>query len=205
MRLRPIDLLFLLALIAGASYYLEHWLELEGPLATAWKGSGVGLLALWAFARGRPWIGMVLALGALGDVLLDSVGLTVGAVAFLAGHILATGFYWRSRRTGPVPPALVAVAVALASYLLTGDKGVALYGLSLGAMAGTARVSRYPLAAAGAALFVVSDLLIFARLGPLAASPLPGLLIWPTYFAGQALIAWSVVMERTREGLHDRV
>ena len=42
-------------------------------------------------------------------------------------------------------------------------------------------------------LFVASDLLIFARLGPLAGSPLPGLLIWPTYFAGQALIAWGVV------------
>ena len=205
MRLRPIDLLLLLALIAGSSYYAEHWLALDGPLATAWKGSGVGLLALWAFARGRPWIGLVLAFGALGDVLLDAVSLTAGALAFLAGHVLATGFYWRSRR-GPALVAVgVAVLVSLVSYLLSGDPGVAFYGLGLGAMAGAALISGYRLAGVGAVLFVVSDLLIFARLGPLAASPLPGLLIWPTYFAGQALIAWGVVGSRAHEDPHDRL
>jgi uncharacterized membrane protein YhhN len=205
MKLRLIDLLFAAALIAGVSYYADHWLALDGPLATVWKGSGVGLLALWAFARGRPWIGLVLAFGALGDVLLETSGLIVGAVAFLIGHILAAGFYWRSHRTGPTVPALIAVAVALASYQLSGDRGVGLYAASLGLMAGTALVSRHRLAGLGAILFVVSDLLIFARIGPLAASPLPGLLIWPTYFAGQALIAWSVVSELARENLHDRL
>lgn len=207
MRLRPIDLLLLAALIAGISYYLEHWLVLDGPLAIAWKGSGVALLAVWAFARGRPWIGLVLAFGALGDVLLDAMGLTLGAVAFLAGHILATGFYWRSRTTSWLIPAFMAVSVSLSSYLLSGDPGVALYGLGLGAMAGTALTSRFAFATVGlgALLFVLSDLLIFARLGPLAASPLPGVLIWPTYFAGQALIAWGVVSEMSREDLHDRL
>ena len=62
-------------------------------------------------------------------------------------------------------------------------------------MFGTAVTSRFPGARVGlgAALFVFSDLLIFAQMGPLAASPLPGLLIWPVYFGGQALIAWGVV------------
>jgi hypothetical protein len=41
-------------------------------------------------------------------------------------------------------------------------------------------------------LFVISDLLIFSRFGPLEGSAIPGLLIWPTYFAAQALIAWGV-------------
>lgn len=207
MKLRPIDLLFLAAVIAGGSYYADHWLELDGPLAIAWKGAGVSLLALWAFARGRPWIGLVLAFGALGDMLLNAVGLTVGAVAFLIGHILATGFYWRTRTGTWLIPAFIAVSVALSSYLLSGDLGVALYSLGLGAMAGTALTSGFPFATVGlgALLFVFSDLLIFARLGPLAASPLPGLLIWPTYFAGQALIAWGVVSELRREGLHDRI
>lgn len=202
MRLKPIDLLFLAALIAGASYYADHWLALDGPSAIAWKGSGVGLLALWAFARGRPWFGLVLAFGALGDVLLDAVDLTTGAVAFLIGHILAIGFYWRSRTAPAQVPAFIAVSVSLASYLLSGDLGVALYGLGLGAMAGTALTSRFPFATVslGALLFVLSDLLIFARIGPLSASSLPGLLIWPTYFAGQALIAWGVVSEARRDG-----
>jgi len=207
MKLRRIDLLFAAALIAGASYYADHWLDLDGPLSVAWKGSGVALLALWAFARGRPWIGLVLAFGALGDVLLDAVNLTTGAVAFLFGHILATGFYRRSRKAPWLIPAFIAVSVSLSSYLLSGDLGVALYGLALGAMAGTALTSGFPFATVGlgALLFVFSDLLIFARLGPLAASPLPGLLIWPSYFAGQALIAWGVVSELSRENLHDRI
>ncbi|RYY32412.1 MAG: lysoplasmalogenase, partial [Sphingomonadales bacterium] len=143
--------------------------------------------------------------GALGDVLLEAVGLTIGAVAFLAGHMLAVGFYWRSRQSSGWIAATVALAVAVASYLLSRDAGVTLYGLGLGAMAGTALVSRYRLAGLGAVLFVVSDLLIFAQLGPLAASPLPGLLIWPTYFIGQALIAWGVVRSRPHEDLHHRL
>jgi len=56
----------------------------------------------------------------------------------------------------------------------------------------TSRFSRYRVGI-GAVLFALSDLLIFGRLGPLAASPLPHLLVWPLYFAGQALIAWGVV------------
>jgi uncharacterized membrane protein YhhN len=47
----------------------------------------------------------------------------------------------------------------------------------------------------GAVLFVASDLLIFARMGPLAASALPGLLVWPLYYFGQVLIATGVVGE----------
>ena len=207
MKLRPVDLLLLIALIAGGSYYATHWHAVSGWPGVVWKGSGVALLSLWAFACGRPWIGLVLAFGALGDVLLETSGLTIGALAFLAGHVLAVGFYGRSLTAPFYVPLFVAVSVALASYLLTGDKGVALYGLGLGAMAGTALTSRFPRAIVGlgAILFVVSDLLIFARIGPLAGSPLPGLLIWPTYFAGQALIAWGVVREYAREGLHDRL
>ncbi|RYD56341.1 MAG: lysoplasmalogenase [Sphingomonadales bacterium] len=205
MKFRAIDLVLLVALIAGGSYYATHWMEVTGWPNAVWKGAGVALLSLWAFARGHPWIGLALAFGALGDVLLETSGLIVGAIAFLFGHVLASGFYWRSHRTGPAIPALIAVAVALASYQLTGDRGVGLYAAFLGLMAGTAIVSRFRLAALGATLFVISDLLIFARLGPMAASPLPGLLIWPTYFAGQALIAWGVVSELAREDIHDRI
>ncbi|MES2989730.1 MAG: lysoplasmalogenase [Pseudomonadota bacterium] len=195
MKFRTIDLLLLAALIAGASYYANHWLELKGPWHVAWKGSGVALLAAWAFANGRPWIGVVLAFGALGDVLLDAVDLTTGAIAFMIGHIIAAGFYWRSRTSPWMVPAFIAVSVSLSSYLVSGDLGMAFYGFILGIMAGTALTSGFAFATVGvgALLFVLSDLLIFSRFGPLAASPLPGLLIWPTYFAAQALIAWGVV------------
>ena len=39
---------------------------------------------------GDGWIlVLVLALGALGDVLLETAGMTIGAVSFLMGHIVA--------------------------------------------------------------------------------------------------------------------
>lgn len=61
-------------------------------------------------------------------------------------------------------------------------------------MLAAALASRFPLGRVGlgAALFALSDLLIFARMGPLAASPIPGLLIWPLYFFGQFLICIGI-------------
>ena len=192
--------LFLAALVAGTGYYANHWIELDGLPGAAWKGSGVGLLALWAATQARSLDGWLLAaaltLGTAGDMLLTTHGLTVGAVAFFAGHCVATGLYLRHRARPWWIAAAVALALPALSWWLPADRGeapgLAFYALGLGAMAGTALASRFALAGLGAALFVVSDLLIFARLGPLAHSPLPGLLVWPTYFAGQALIAWGV-------------
>ena len=52
----------------------------------------------------------------------------------------------------------------------------------------------------GAVLFVISDLLIFARMGPLQWEEIGDLLIWPTYFAGQFLIATGVVQTMRARG-----
>lgn len=192
------------AIVAGVSYFAAGRLGIEGPALIAWKGAGVGLLALWAAAQAKAldgWLlAAVLALGALGDVLLETHGLTVGAVAFFAGHVVAIWLYRRNRRIN-LSASQIALAVALLigtpliSWLLSRDAGVALYAAALGGMAAAAWASRFPRyrVGIGAVLFVVSDLLIFARMGPLADSLLSGLLIWPTYFGGQALIAWGVV------------
>lgn len=202
------NLILIAALIAGATYLPVSWLLPGGTGMLVWKGLGVGLLALWAAANARTaagwWIAAVLALGALGDVLIEGVGLTSGALAFLAGHVLATALYLRERRR-IWTRALIAVALARVTviptiaFLLPADRsaapGIALYALGLGAMAASASLSRFPLrrVSLGALMFAVSDLLIFARLGPLAGSSLPDLLVWPLYFAGQALIATGVV------------
>src|SRR3546814_9506865 len=54
--------------------------------------SGVGLLALWAAANARSrdgWmIAAALGFGALGDWLLDAVGMMPGAAAFAVGHLI---------------------------------------------------------------------------------------------------------------------
>lgn len=204
----PKPALYAAALLAGLSYWAASHILPAGAVLAAWKGAGVALLALWALlsaptTAGR-WIAIVLAFGALGDVLLETSGLTVGAVAFLIGHLLATALYWSRRRVGregTTLAILLMLGVPLTAYALSGSPGVLLYGLALGAMAATGWISRFPrgLVGAGAILFALSDLLIFARMGPLAGSVVPDLLVWPLYLAGQAMIAVGVVMsERAR-------
>ncbi|HEX7694277.1 MAG TPA: lysoplasmalogenase [Sphingomonas sp.] len=190
---------------------------------TAWKGAGVALLAVWAAlnAHNRDgWlVAAVMALGALGDVLLER-SQTGGALAFLAGHIVAIVLYLLHRRSKPSPSqialsALLLIAVPLIAFLLPADRGaapgIAVYATGLGAMAASAWLSRFPRyrVGLGAVMFVASDLLIFSRMGPLANSLIPRLLIWPLYFAGQALIAWGAVTALLRwkddEDLHHRL
>lgn len=199
------------AIAAGASYCLPAWLGWHGPAVTAWKGAGVGLLALWAATRARSGDGRLIAaaltLAAIGDVLLDAVGMTVGAIAFLTGHLVAIALYLRNRRaTLTVSQRLLGWLVApltiAIAFAMTHAMGVAIYAAALGVMAATAWTSRFPRyrVGIGAMLFVASDLLIFSRAGPLAGSFAPTLLVWPLYFAGQALIAAGVVTALDRRG-----
>lgn len=202
------DPLLLASIVAGATYLPAYWLLPHGPWLVAWKGAGVGLLALWARrsvpTREGVWIAAILLMGAIGDVLIDTVGLVSGAVAFLDGHVLATIFYLRHRRKepltrwAPIASARLTVIPVLAFSFpddRTAAPGIALYALSLGAMAASAWMSRFPRnrVSLGALLFAVSDLLIFAKMGLLRDSIVASLLIWPLYFAGQALIAMGVV------------
>lgn len=199
--------LFWIAIVAGASYLPATWMLADGPALIAWKGAGVALLALWAALQARSsdgWLLVaVLALGAAGDVLLETAGLITGAVAFLAGHLVAIALYARHLRPlswrgdAPIAAGRLMIIPALA-FAFPADRaaapGIALYAAALGAMAMMAWLSafRRSQVSLGALLFAVSDLLIFARLGPLAGSAIPDLLVWPLYFGGQALIAWGV-------------
>ena len=152
----------------------------------------------------------VMACGALGDVLLDAISLVAGAAWFALAHLLAMGLYWRNRRTDDAlspSGALtrlwpfwlgVPVALGITAVLARGDPlaGVAVgYTLLVALMAAFAWRSRFSrrLVGLGAFLFLVSDLLIFTRTaGPVPLREVAGLLVWPLYFAGQALIARGV-------------
>jgi uncharacterized membrane protein YhhN len=87
------------------------------------------------------------------------------------------------------------VGVPAISFLLSQRVEIAAYAATLGLMAATAWMSRFPRyrVGIGAVLFVVSDWLIFSRFGPFDLSPVPDLLVWPLYFAGQLMIATGVV------------
>jgi uncharacterized membrane protein YhhN len=201
---RGAPIVLIAAIIAGVSYVGGWFLPLPVPVSVAWKGAGVALLAVYAALNARSldgWLlGAVLAFGAAGDVLLETSGRTVGALAFLAGHLTAVGLYLRNARPGMKPAELafglaLVPAIVLAAFLLPPDRAaagpIALYATGLALMAASAWLSRFPrtLTAAGALMFAVSDLLIFLRTGRPALDILPmGLAVWGLYFAGQTLI-----------------
>jgi uncharacterized membrane protein YhhN len=202
---------FAFALVAGASFIVPVFGS-TGPLLVAWKGAGVALLAVWCAMQARSrdgWlIAVVMAFGALGDVLLETTGATAGGAAFVVGHVLAMLLYvrnWRPRLTFSqrlLAALVVPLSVFIAASLVPPKDmiPIAVYAFFVGGMAASAWTSRFPRyrTGIGAMMFLASDLLIFAKLGPLAGSPMPGLLIWLLYFCGQVLIAWGVTRTLAR-------
>lgn len=208
-------LLVALSVVFGLAYPLV-WDHLPAPALTiAFKGAGVGLLALAAASRARGvdgWLlACVLALGATGDVLLE-ISLAAGAAAFAAGHFAAIFLYRRNRRAETdqkdlAIAALILLAAAAVPALLLQGRAEAMpfiaYALLLGAMAASAWLSRFPrwLVALGALMFLASDMLIAFRMGSDVAGLGPP--IWLLYFVGQLMIFLGVTsspsqMERGR-------
>lgn len=198
------------SLVAGVSYWLAAKGQVPGLWLIVWKGAGVALLAAYAWmhhpSRNAHLLALVMALGALGDMLLELV-FTAGAVAFFLGHITAIALYLRHRRehaTGSQKAAALAtlIGVPLISWQLTQDADATLYALGLAGMAAAAWLSSFPRyrVGMGAMMFVVSDLLIFARMGPMAASSIPDLLIWPLYYFGQFLICTGIIATLRERG-----
>jgi uncharacterized membrane protein YhhN len=98
------------------------------------------------------------------------------------------------------------LATPVIAYSLppTRDEGiqVAAYSIILAAMAAMAWSSNFPRyrVGLGAILFVISDLLIFAELGPLAESEVTGLAIWYLYYFGVLMIAVGIAQTLVKRG-----
>ena len=118
-------------------------------------------------------------------------------------YLIPLGVYLRNRRPdltrsqkGAVEAKLL--LTPLIARALPADPrqapNVALYALALGAMAAGAWASVFPRyrVGAGAVLFLLSDLLLFAEMGPLQGHIVPRVLVWPLYYLGQLLIAVGV-------------
>lgn len=198
--------LLIFSIVAGLVYPLFWDTGVSDPILLVSKGSGVALLALYAATQARSrdgWLlAAVMAFGALGDVLLN-IRFEVGALAFAIGHVIATWLYLRNRQgliTGPQKwlIGLLPIGALLMPWLLLGQReglvGLSVYALLLALMAVTAWVSRFPtgLVGVGAMMFVVSDGLIVARMGPLAEVFGTSLAVWLLYYVGQLLICVGV-------------
>ncbi|MCK0128336.1 lysoplasmalogenase family protein [Erythrobacter sp. F6033] len=195
---------WLLASVIAAGAYYFLWNNPIGEIyLIALKGAGVGLLAVYAGRRTSGADGSILVaalvLSAAADMALV-LDMTLGGALFALSHIVATVLYLRNRRSETTrSQRLTAMALLVGapviSYLLSQDIMIGIYALTLGAMAASAWSSRFPRyrVGLGAVLFVMSDWLIFSELGPFDLAPLPDLLIWPLYFAGQLMIATGVV------------
>ncbi len=200
---------WLLASIAAAIafYFLRDNPIGEGVWGLALKGASVGLLALYVALRvpngrhrgdGFLLVG-ALVLAAAGDVAIE-LDFLVGGAFFAAAHLVAVALYLRNRHKRPAPTQKLMglsllIGTPLVSYVLSGQPRIAIYAAFLGAMAAAAWMSHYPRyrVGTGAVLFVLSDWLIFSRMGAFALEPLPELLIWPLYYAGQVMIATGIV------------
>jgi uncharacterized membrane protein YhhN len=206
-------------LLASMAVALAYYVLRQSPVVPElWliplKGAAVGLLALYAFVRHTGTdariLGSMFVLAALGDMGIE-IDRMAGAILFFGYHVVAMSLYLRHPREHATPSQkAAAVAMLLLTptifWLLPADRSeawpVALYGLALGGMAASAWLSAFPRyrVGVGAVLFLASDLLIVAGMGPLMGEPLHQWLIWPLYYLGQLLICLGVVQALHRRG-----
>lgn len=193
----------LVSIAAAVAFYLLR----DNPIGGLWlillKGAGVGFLAIYALRRTSGVSGAILvlalALSAAADMALE-LSFEVGGALFAASHLVAAGLYLSNRRARPsgsqrALALSLLIAAPLIAYGLSERADIAIYALTLGLMAASAWISRFPRyrVGIGAVLFMASDWLIFSRLGAFDLGVLPDVLVWPLYYVGQLMIATGVV------------
>lgn len=167
------------------------------------KGLPVAALALGAaLLPGHRWLAAIMAAGAAGDVLLEVPGLFfIGAGAFAVGHVVAILFYMGERRPGlgigdrVAALALIGYGLGMPALVMPAGAPIGalmLYSVLLCGMAAAALLSRFAprWTGLGVLLFVISDTLLIMRMGGslVGGAGVHGLLVWYSYYLGQALI-----------------
>ncbi|WP_097948388.1 lysoplasmalogenase [Streptomyces sp. ms115] len=165
------------------------------------------LLAGYAAMCGAPRLLVVaLLFGWGGDVFLladNDLAFLVGMGSFAVGHVCYLTLFGRGEGRGRAPAPLVTgagYAVVLVVFLvliwpdLPADLRIPLtgYSLLLTAMAWRAGVFG-PYAAAGGALFLLSDALIATGIAEWPQAPAPDFWVMLTYIAAQALLTLGVL------------
>jgi len=176
---------------------------------SAVKTLSVAGLAAVAALVGAPWsLVLGLALGAIGDFFLSRAGTAAflaGMAAFAAGHLAYVGALWLPGAVPAVPVLVALVLLGLSTALWLAPHAGALRWpvrgyvvvITLMGLAAATRMETAPLAVLGAGLFLVSDLLLSLELfvlGPDRAPRPLQVLVWASYWCGQALILVGLVV-----------
>jgi YhhN family len=196
------------AIIVGVSHLFTWAVPMEHAWVVIWKGASVGLLALFAGLNAREPDGylltVVLALSALSDVLIVTIGAIQGGIVFMIADVVAIVLYARNLAhpllsvRSVIPLAIIPLA-SLFGYFIVTDRteaaNIGIFVLPLATMAAFAWMSRFPYryVAIGATMILMSDLLIFARQGPLEGIPALSYAVWLSYFLGEVLVCIGVV------------
>jgi len=193
---------------AALAFYYLRWTAFPELYLIPVKGAAIGLLALYLWLRHSSPDARLMAwafgVAMLGDMAMEiETDRLFGGLLFFGYHLMAMAVYLRNRRP-ELATSQKATVVALLfltpmiGWQLPFDQeqatSVGVYSLALGAMAASAWASVFPRyrVGSGAALFLLSDLLLFAEMGPLQGSVVPQILVWPIYYLGQLLIAVGV-------------
>lgn len=213
------SVLLVVAALCSAVFWFRHaGVETKSWSASATKTLSTALLGGAGVVLGAPaWVVMGLVFGALGDFLLSLIGTAsflAGMVAFSLGHgayVLAFAALAETPLPAAFPIYLAAmvalvlvVAIRIAPHAGALCWPVRAYSVVIAIMALTvAAIPPAPGVAVlqlGAALFVVSDLIIaiqmFVVTGRHRKKRL-GQVLWPLYWGGQALILWGSVIIQT--------
>lgn len=193
--------------LCAGLYLLRHAGAPPSAGKSAVKLAATAALALAALAIGAPGsITAGLALGALGDLFLSRPGqraFLAGMAAFALGHLAyAAGF--RAAGAGLPGPGWIVALGALglwglwwlaprAGALALAVRGYILVILGMAVLA--AGLPGLALARAGAAAFVVSDLILALELFVLAEGACKRVAqrtLWGLYWGGQAAILWGM-------------
>jgi YhhN family len=206
--------LWLIAVVIGVIYWIgslarsgvafADLASLPKPLIVATKGLFSALLAMSVFAARKgsasQMVGAALAISAVVDMLLVTIGSAAGGLAFAVAHLFAGYAYAKNQRDHNTAilwmfATAVPLIAVVSSYLaLRGsDQNIlmSLFPLISASMAALAILSRFPLwlSGLGAAIFVASDVLFLADLGVLRHSGEWGYLTWASYAVGYAMVA----------------
>jgi uncharacterized membrane protein YhhN len=195
------------AIVIGISHITTWSSDIGDGARLSWKFACVGTLALYAGLCARTFDGWlitaVMLLSAFSDVFLETIGQIPGAISFIVADIMAIILYSRNLRPGLTSlryllgGMYVLAAVALA-YVLPANRdealGIALFTIPLASMSAIAFMTRFPsqFVGLGAAMVLASDLLIFARMGPLHNTQFTAETVWLLYFIGEVLIVVGV-------------